>query len=121
MEIMIRVLKKVHLRRVPHALSINQKNERVSYSKLPLTARMEQKARGFQRMSIGDEVWFLFHYSRDSVWAASPDELPQRIKQKIDMEKCLVSNLWSLNGIHSFLNVPQGAIQCSSLMLLCPV
>jgi hypothetical protein len=33
------------------------------------------------------------------------DELPQRIKQKIDTEKCLVSILWLVNGIHTLLNV----------------
>jgi hypothetical protein len=34
-------LKKVHLRWVPHTISINQKRERVLYSKLLLTALME--------------------------------------------------------------------------------
>jgi hypothetical protein len=45
---------------VPHALSINQANERVSYSKLLLTALMEQKASGFQRIITVDESWFSF-------------------------------------------------------------
>jgi hypothetical protein len=78
---------------VPHAPSINQKSERVSYSKLPLTTLMEQKANGFQWMIARDESWFLLYYPCDSVWAAARDEPLQRTKHKIDMEKCLVSIL----------------------------
>jgi hypothetical protein len=44
-----------HLRWVPHALSVNQKGERVSYSKFLLMALMEQKASGFQRTITRDE------------------------------------------------------------------
>jgi hypothetical protein len=65
---------------------MNQKGETVSYSKLLLMALMEQKANVFQKIITGDESRFFHYYPRDSVWAASPDELPQRIKQKIDTE-----------------------------------
>jgi hypothetical protein len=51
-------LKRFHLLCVPHALSINQKNKRVSYSKLFLTALMEQKTSGFQHIITGDDSWF---------------------------------------------------------------
>jgi hypothetical protein len=78
-------LKKFRLRRVPHALSINQKSERVSYSKFLLRALMEQKASGFQRIITGDEhgsssiisvirsgrrrmIGFLNVSSRKSIW-----------------------------------------------------
>jgi hypothetical protein len=67
-------LKTFHFRCVPLALSINQKNQRVLYSKLLLTALREQKASGFQRIIIGDESWFFFDHLRDSVRAASRDE-----------------------------------------------
>jgi hypothetical protein len=40
-------LKNFHIRWVPHALSISQKNERVSYSKLLVTALPEHKTTGF--------------------------------------------------------------------------
>jgi hypothetical protein len=43
-------LKKIHLRWMSHALSINRKSERVSYSKLLLTALTEEKASGFPQM-----------------------------------------------------------------------
>jgi hypothetical protein len=51
---------KFHLRWVPYALSINQKSERVSYSKLLLMVLMEQKASGFQRIITVDESRFSF-------------------------------------------------------------
>jgi hypothetical protein len=105
-------LKQFYLCWVPHALSISQKSERVSYSKLLLMALMEQEAGGFQPIIPGDELWFLPYHPRDSVWAASPDELPQRVTPTIDTEKCLVSILWSVSRIHNLR---------SSLMLLCPV
>jgi hypothetical protein len=69
---------------------------------------MEQNVNGFQQIVTGDESWFFFYYPCDSGSAASRDELPQRIKQKINMENCLVSILWLVNGIHSLLDVPKG-------------
>jgi hypothetical protein len=54
---------------------------------------MEEKGSSFQRIITGNMSWCFFSYFRDSVWAVSPDELPQRLKQKIDTEKCLVSIL----------------------------
>jgi hypothetical protein len=108
-------LEKFYLREVSHALSINQKSERVLYSKLRLTALMEQKASGFQPIITGTELWFFFSSPLDSVWAASRDEFPQRIKQKIDMETCLVSIPWSVNGINSYFNVPKGTMYNTAL------
>jgi hypothetical protein len=49
---------KFDLRWVPHTLSINQKSERVLCSKPPLTALIEQKVSGFQRIITGDKSWF---------------------------------------------------------------
>jgi hypothetical protein len=69
-------LKTFHLRWVPHALSITQKSERMFHSKVLLMALMEQKASGFQRIVTGDELGSFVDYPRDSVWAASRDELP---------------------------------------------
>jgi hypothetical protein len=69
---------------------------------------MERKASDFQRIITEDESWFFLYYLRGSIWAVSRDELPQRIKQKTDTEKCLVSVLWSVNGIYSLLDVPKG-------------
>jgi hypothetical protein len=93
---------------MPHTLSINQKSERVSYSKVLLTALMEQKASGSQRIITGDKSWFLLYYPCDSACVVSLDELPQPLKWKIDTETRLASILWSFNGIHSLSDVLKG-------------
>jgi hypothetical protein len=92
----------------PHALSRRQKSKTVAYSKLLLIALMEQKASGFSRIMTGDESWFFLYYPYYSVWAARRDELHQHIKRKINPEKCLASILWSVNAIHSLLDIPKG-------------
>jgi hypothetical protein len=86
----------------------NQSEERKSVIfEAPSDGTDGTESERFQRIITRDESWFFFYYPRDSVWAASPDEPPQRIKHKIDAEKCLVSVLWSVDGIHSLLDVPK--------------
>jgi hypothetical protein len=77
-------------------------------ARLFLTALMEHKVAGFQRIMTGDVACFFFYCARDSVWAASRNELPQRTRQKTETEKVLDSILWSVDGIHSFVDVPKG-------------
>jgi hypothetical protein len=60
------------------------------------------------RNVTGDGSRFLVYYLRDLIWEAPRDELPQRIKRKIDTEKCLVSIFWLVNRIHSLRDVPKG-------------
>jgi hypothetical protein len=84
---------KFHLYWMLHALLINQKVEKVSYSKFLLTALIGQKTICFQWIVTGNEPRFFFYYPRDSTWAAPPDEHPQRIERRIDTEKCWVSIL----------------------------
>jgi hypothetical protein len=38
----------------------------------------------------------------------------QKIQSKNDPEKCLISLLWSVNGIHSLVDVPKGSIYNSA-------
>jgi hypothetical protein len=100
-------LKQFYFRWAPHALSINQKKERLLYSKFLLTVLIEQKASGFQQIIAGDASWPFRCYLCDSVSAASRDEVSQSIKHKIETEKCLVSVPWSVNAIPSLL-MPRG-------------
>jgi hypothetical protein len=102
-------LPKFHLRWVPHELSSNQKSECVTYSSLLLEVLEEAHRTGFERIITGDELWFFLSYPHDSAWAPSRDELPERVSQKIDTEKCLISVFWSVNGIHTLFDVPKGS------------
>jgi hypothetical protein len=108
-------LKNLHIRWMSHAPSINQRNERVSYSKLFLTALTEQRVNGFQQIITGDGSWFFFYCSRDSAWARSCDQLAQPIKQKIYTEKCFVSILRSASGIHTLLDMSNGTAYNTTL------
>jgi hypothetical protein len=45
--------------------------------------------------------------TRHSIWASSQDEVPERVSQAIDTEKCLISILWFVNGNHSLVDVPK--------------
>jgi hypothetical protein len=73
-----------------------------------------EQQNNFDHVITGDESWFFIHYPNESVWAGSRDEVPARIKQTIDTEKCLISVLWSANGIHSLVDNPTGESYNSS-------
>jgi hypothetical protein len=47
------------------------------------------------------------YYPRDLIWTPSRDEVPERLRQKINTEKCLISLLWSVNGIYDLVDVPK--------------
>jgi hypothetical protein len=101
-------VKKLNLRWIPHSLDDAHKAERVSLSTDLLMLLKENQKTGFANIITSDESWFYFEYSHQSVWVPSRDEVPERIKQKIDTKKCLDSVIWSVNGIHSLLGVPKG-------------
>jgi hypothetical protein len=67
-----------------------------------------------------DEKFFLDH-PRDSAWVASRDELLQRIKQKIDMERAWFRSFGRVTESTVVLICPKGQCptKCSSLVLLC--
>jgi hypothetical protein len=101
-------LEKIHLRWVPHILSSNQKTVRMSDSRLILRALEEKQGANCKRIITGDESCLFLYYPRDSTGAVSRDNLPERIRQKIDTEKCLISVFGSVDGIHSLIAVPKG-------------
>jgi hypothetical protein len=74
--------------------------------------RREQQI-NFDHGTTGDESWFFLHYPKESVWAESRDEVTVRMKQTIDTEKCLICVLWSVDGIHSLVDIPKGEL-CNS-------
>jgi histone-lysine N-methyltransferase SETMAR len=117
-------LEKIHLRWVSHILSSNQKTVRMSDSRLILRALEERQGANCKRIITGDKFWFFLYYPRDFTWPASRNDLPEKIRQKIDTEKCLISILWSVYGIHSLVDLPKGtsynsAFFCSAVVLLC--
>jgi histone-lysine N-methyltransferase SETMAR len=101
-------LQKFNLRWVPHTLNPAQKRNRVTFSRALLEVLHREQGNNFEHVITGDESWFFLHYPNESIWAESRDEVPVRIKQTIDAEKCLISILWSVKGIHSLIDIPKG-------------
>jgi transposase len=101
-------LRKFHLRWIPCTLTEDQKSERVTYSTQLLATLEQQQPMDFEHIITGDESWFYFYNPPDSAWAESRDTLPERIRRKIDTEKCLISVLWSVNRIHHLIDVLPG-------------
>jgi hypothetical protein len=55
----------------------------------------------FVNVLARDEPWILLEYSQDGVWPASRDEVTETRMTTIDTEKCMISVIWSISGIHS--------------------
>jgi hypothetical protein len=114
-------MKKFHLCCVPwvlNAMDPNQKAERVTLSHGILSVLQSIRSTGFQSIITGDESCFFLYflyYPRDSIWASSRSEVPVRVNQKNNTEKCLISFLWSVNGIQSLVDALKGSTYDSAL------
>jgi hypothetical protein len=88
---------------------MNQQTARVTYSSLLLEVLEDPQRIGFKRIITADESSFFVYDVHDSVWGESRHELPDGGTQKSDTEKCRISIIWSVNGIHSLIGVPTGS------------
>jgi hypothetical protein len=86
---------------------MNHKSERVILSHGIPSVLQNVRSTGFQSVITGDGLWFILYYLHGSIWASSRYEVPERVSQKIDTEKCLISRLSFVNGTHSLVDVPQ--------------
>jgi hypothetical protein len=75
-------MKKVHLRLVSYALDTNLAVEKVTLLHEVLSALSNIRSAAFQSVITEDESWFFRYYPRDSIWALSGDEVPERVSQK---------------------------------------
>jgi hypothetical protein len=81
-------LQQFHLHWVLHALSLGQKSERVTYSRILLDV-LEAQRTGFERMITGDELCFFLSYPYNSALATSRDEPPERVSPSTASTVCL--------------------------------
>jgi hypothetical protein len=100
--------RKCYFRWIPHALSENQVQCRITFSEELLQVLHHARETNFDNLLTGDESWFYYEYPHDSAWAASRATLPTRTARKIGSKKCLISIIWSTSGIHSLLVLPAG-------------
>jgi histone-lysine N-methyltransferase SETMAR len=100
-------LKKFNLHYFPYSLDNNQIAEWVAFSSELLEVLTSQRRNRFDHIITGDEFWFDFEYPYAEVSIPSRDEVLERIKKTVDIKKCLISIIWSINEIHSLLNIPK--------------
>jgi hypothetical protein len=101
-------LQKFNLRWVPHSLSDDQKAGRVSISGEMLRILESEERHNFDTILTGDESRFYFEHHYPAALSETRDLVPTRTEQTIDTENCLISVIWSVNGIHSLLDVSKG-------------
>jgi hypothetical protein len=99
--------KKFILRWVLHPVKSDQEAERFALSSELVEVLMSRRRKEFDQITTGDEFLFDFGYLHSGVWARSREEVPERIKQKMDTEKCGISIIWFVNRIHSLFDVPK--------------
>jgi hypothetical protein len=97
-----------HLRWISRALYESQKADGVHCARIMLGALHFHARTNYQYIITADEFWFHSYNPSDAAWTASRDELPERIKRKIDTEKCRSSGLCPVNVIHYLIDVPLG-------------
>jgi hypothetical protein len=84
----------------------NMKTSRVSIGYQRLEILQHCQAMDFVNFLTRDESWFFWNIPimlYHGVWAASRDAVPETLMTKIDPEKCMISIIWSISGIHSLL------------------
>jgi hypothetical protein len=86
-----------------------EQNACMTYSSLRLKVVEDPQRIGLERIITGDESWFCSYYLHDSACRVSRGGLLERVTQKTDTEKCRMSILWSVNGMHSLIDVPTGS------------
>jgi hypothetical protein len=101
-------LQKFNLRWIPHSFGDAQRAERVSLSTDLLRILQENQKTDFASVMRDNESWFLFEYPHQSIWVSFRDEVPEKIKRKNHIEKCLISLILLVNGMHSLVDVPKG-------------
>ena len=92
--------KNYNLRVVPHDLSDEMKAKRVSESMQLLDVLRVQKRKGFHRILTGDESWFYLQYDHKHVWSISKEEVPERVSQKIQTKKIMLTVIWNIDQFY---------------------
>jgi hypothetical protein len=100
--------RKYYLRWVPHSMTGNEAQCRVTFSEEPLEVVRHAKETNFEHLLTGDESWFYYEYPHDSAWTPPRATLPTRTSKKIQTKRYLISIIWSTSGLHSLLALPSG-------------
>jgi hypothetical protein len=75
----------------PDLLTDEVKAERVTTAAEMLRIQKEQEVIDFAGIIADDESWFFLDYSRDHVWSLGDENLPERVSQKRNTEKHILT------------------------------
>jgi hypothetical protein len=84
-------LRRFSRRWVPHQLSEDQKTALVRDSIARLAIVRPLQDNSFERLSPGDESWFLYEYLSGSMFAASRETIRSRCEHKIQGKKTMIT------------------------------
>jgi hypothetical protein len=54
----------------------------------------------FQRFVTGDKSWFTLEFHCFTNWNISGDDMPQKGKQQIRIQKFMLAVIWGIDGFH---------------------
>jgi hypothetical protein len=77
------------------------------------------KETNLENLLTGDESRFYCEDTLDSTWAPSRATLPTRKAQKSQTKKCLVSIIWLMLGVPSFVACLLGCEMMQSFLRIC--
>ena len=98
-----------HLRWVPHFLTAEQKQMRVTMSRELLRVLSVQRARQWHDIVTLDESWIYLSNEHDLMWMAPGETVPDRERQTIQSPKLMLTVVWNPSGFHVVKALPKGA------------
>ena len=104
-------------RYVPHRLENYQKMNRVIKSHELLSVLKTCKHNGWRDIITGDQSWFGLCYGSSGKWCFPDESNPIIVKDKIYIEKVMLTVIWGVNDFYVIDFLPQGAKYNSSYFI----
>jgi DNA-binding transcriptional ArsR family regulator len=93
-------MKNFHLRWIPHRLTEDLRQKRVSVCKEMLSILEAQNKRGFHDLVTDDESWFMLEYEHEAQWAVSREKVAPRVKPIFQSPKFMFTIIWGTVGFY---------------------
>lgn len=105
-------MSRITARWIPHLLTNERKQERISCAKKLLKMFPEFNRRRFNNVITGDETWVHFfepHRKIDNkIWATRNARRPTIAKRTLSVKKVMVAVFFDINGFLLQVSVPRG-------------
>jgi hypothetical protein len=93
------MMKRKRLKWVPHILTDEQKQSRVTIAKEMLVILNEDAKYDFKHIVTGDETWLLFQTYQDAKWVREGEESETRVRQSIGTKKQMLVIFWGVSYV----------------------